>query len=65
MHREPLGSDGLGMKVRAGLKVGDVDPRGDPSACWEISDKALAVGGGVMEAVMARPGGAIDPPSWC
>ena len=43
-----------GMTVRAGLKIGDVDPRGDPSACWEISDKALAVGGGVLEAVTAR-----------
>ena len=46
-----------GMTVRAGLKIGDVDPRGDPSACWEISDKALAVGGGVLEAVLARRNG--------
>ena len=43
-----------GMQVRAGLKIGDVDPRGDPSACWEISDKALAVGEGVFEAVETR-----------
>ena len=43
-----------GMGVRAGLKISDVDPRGDRSACWEISDKALAVGGGVLEAVLAR-----------
>ena len=43
-----------GMRVHAGLKIGDVDPRGDPSACWQISDKALAVGGGVLEAVLAR-----------
>ena len=43
-----------GMRVRAGLKIGDVDPRGDPVACWEISDKALAVGRGVLEAVLAR-----------
>ena len=43
-----------GMRVRAGLKIGDVDPRGDPAACWEISDKALAVGNGVLEAVLAR-----------
>ena len=42
-----------GMNVRAGLKIGDVDPRGDPSACWEISDKALTVGKGVLEAVLA------------
>ena len=43
-----------GMRVRAGLKIGDVDPRSDPAACWEISDKALAVGNGVLEAVLAR-----------
>ena len=40
-----------GMRVHAGLKIGDVDPRGDPSACLKISDKALAVGRGVLEAV--------------
>lgn len=42
-----------GTTVPVGLKIGDVDPRGDSSACWEISDKALAVGGGVLEAVLA------------
>jgi xanthine dehydrogenase accessory factor len=41
-----------GMTVWAGLKIGDVDPRNDPSICWEISDKSLAVGGGVLEAVL-------------
>lgn len=40
-----------GAKVPAGLKIGDVDPRLD-CAVDEISDKALAVGGGVLEAVM-------------
>ena len=35
-----------------GLKIGDIDPRGDRSACFEISDKALAVGGGALEAVL-------------
>ena len=43
-----------GMRVRSGLKIGDVDPRGDPSACWKISDKALAVGNGVLEIVQVR-----------
>ncbi len=42
-----------GTAVPAGLKIGDVDPRGDPAACWEISDKSLAVGTGVLEAVQA------------
>ena len=46
-----------GTTVTAGLKIGDVDPRCDPSACWEISDKSLAVGGGVLEAVLAGRGG--------
>ena len=40
-----------GTDVRAGLKIGDVDPRTDTDV-REISDKALAVGGGVLEAVM-------------
>lgn len=46
------------VEVPAGAKIGDVDPRVDPEACHQISDKALAVGGGVLEAVvtwLARP----------
>jgi len=38
------------VDVLVGLKVGDLDPRLDV-AVDEISDKALAVGGGVLEAV--------------
>ena len=38
-------------KVWSGLKIADVDPRADASAVHTISDKALAVGGGVLEAV--------------
>jgi xanthine dehydrogenase accessory factor len=41
-----------GLHVQAGLKVGDVDPRGVVEHCFLISDKALAVGGGVLEAVL-------------
>jgi len=41
-----------GLEVPAGLKIGDVDPRCDPGACWKISDKAMAVGSGVREAVL-------------
>jgi len=36
-----------------GLKIGDIDPRGDPSHCCSISDKALSVAGGVLEAIMS------------
>jgi xanthine dehydrogenase accessory factor len=44
-----------GLPVRQGMKVGDVDPRGDSAACRLVSDKALAVGGGVLEAILSRP----------
>jgi xanthine dehydrogenase accessory factor len=39
-------------KVTAGLKIGDVDPRSDTDAILHISDKALAVGGGALEAIL-------------
>lgn len=41
-----------GTMVNAGLKIGDIDPRGDVESCFTISDKALAVGGGVLEAIL-------------
>lgn len=41
-----------GTPVPAGLKIGDVDPRGVCEHCFTISDKSLAVGGGVLEAVL-------------
>ena len=41
-----------GTQVPKGLKIGDVDARGDPSACYLMSDKALAIGGGVLEAIL-------------
>ncbi|RJP55029.1 MAG: EF2563 family selenium-dependent molybdenum hydroxylase system protein [Anaerolineaceae bacterium] len=41
-----------GMDVTRGLKLGDVDPRDDPVLCRLVSDKALAVGGGVLEAIL-------------
>lgn len=41
--------------VGLGQKIGDIDPRAHPSACHEISDKSLAVGGGVVEAIMTWP----------
>lgn len=43
-----------GLRVSKGMKIGDVDPRGDPSYCWLVSDKALAIGGGVLEAILSR-----------
>lgn len=41
-----------GLAVRKGDKIGDVDPRAMRESCFTISDKALAVGGGVLEAVL-------------
>jgi xanthine dehydrogenase accessory factor len=41
-----------GLQVKSGLKVGDIDPRGDPSYCTLVSDKALAIAGGVLEAIL-------------
>lgn len=38
---------------RAHFKSGDVDPRCELSHCHTASDKALAVGGGVLEAILA------------
>jgi xanthine dehydrogenase accessory factor len=43
-----------GTDVPAGLKIGDLDARADRDACFTISDKALAVGGGVLAAILAR-----------
>ena len=43
-----------GLHVTQGLKIGDVDPRDDPSACFLVSDKALAIGGAVLEAILTR-----------
>ena len=42
-----------GLVVSAGLKIGDVDPRAERAHCFSISDKSLAVGGGVLEAILA------------
>lgn len=44
-----------GVHVWRGLKIGDIDPRDDPASCFLVSDKALAVGGGVLEALLTRP----------
>lgn len=43
-----------GLPVRTGLKVMDIDPRGNPAHCFTVSDKALSVAGGVLEAILTR-----------
>ena len=41
-----------GYRATAGLKVADVDPRCVREHCFTISDKARAIAGGVLEAVL-------------
>lgn len=42
-----------GLCVKQGLKVGDLDPRCNANICTLASDKALAIGGGVLEALLS------------
>lgn len=45
-----------GVETFAGMKAGDVDPRGVREYCFTASDKALAIGGGVLEAILGLSG---------
>ncbi len=38
--------------VAKGLKLGDIDPRDDVAYCYTISDKARAIAGSVLEAIL-------------
>ncbi|MBX2998306.1 MAG: EF2563 family selenium-dependent molybdenum hydroxylase system protein [Caldilineaceae bacterium] len=41
------------VELVAGMKIGDLDPRAQPDHAWTISDKSLAIGGGVLEAILS------------
>ncbi|HHW41654.1 MAG TPA: EF2563 family selenium-dependent molybdenum hydroxylase system protein [Syntrophomonadaceae bacterium] len=41
-----------GIRVTRGQKIGDIDPRSRVEYCFTISDKARAVAGGVLEAIL-------------
>ena len=41
------------VHVTPGFKIGDLDPRGNVNHCFTISDKSLAIAGGVLEAILA------------
>jgi xanthine dehydrogenase accessory factor len=41
-----------GIQVQQGTKAGDIDPRGERGYCYSISDKARAIAGGVLEAIL-------------
>lgn len=43
-----------GIPVTAGMKIGDVDPRGDVAYCDTISDKARAIAGAVLQTILMR-----------
>lgn len=45
-----------GTPVVKGMKSGDVDPRCKLEHCYTVSDKALAIGGGVLEAIFKLSG---------
>ncbi len=42
------------IEITENMKIGDIDLRDDPSLSTLVSDKALAVGGGVLEAILTR-----------
>lgn len=61
VNGEPVlaGLDGIvrgviypGIAVEKGLKIMDIDPRGKREHCFTVSDKASAIGGGVLEAIL-------------
>jgi xanthine dehydrogenase accessory factor len=41
-----------GVEAKKGMKVGDIDPRGKREFCFTISEKARAIGGGALEAIL-------------
>ena len=43
-----------GTRVKAGTKLGDIDPREKSEYLNTISDKARAIGGSVLEGIMAE-----------
>ena len=51
-----LGMLADGTPVYKGMKSGDVDPRGEISYCQTASDKAIAIGGGVLQAILEYTG---------
>lgn len=51
-----------GTWVHKDQKIGDVDPRDRPEFCSLVSEKSLAVGGGVLEAILSQ--GDLRPLLW-
>ena len=43
-----------GIDVWKGMKAGDIDARGIKESCYTVSDKALAIAGGVLEGILSH-----------
>ena len=54
-----------GTPVHKGMKAGDIDPRCKVEHCYTASDKALAIGGGVLEAILDLTGALKDRAGGC
>lgn len=47
------------VPVKKGMKSGDIDPRCEAAHCFTVSDKASAIAGGVLEAILSLKRGLI------
>ncbi len=45
-----------GTSIPEGMKVGDIDPRGNVEYCSTVSEKSRAIGGAVLEAILEGSG---------
>jgi xanthine dehydrogenase accessory factor len=45
-----------GITVSKDLKIGDIDPRGKKEFCFTLSEKVLAISGGVLEGILRTYG---------
>ncbi len=41
-----------GIPIKAGQKIGDIDPRGDPKSCFDITPQARSIANGVMKGIL-------------
>ena len=53
-----------GTPVYKGMKSGDIDPRCVFENCYTVSDKARAIGGGVLEAILSLSRSISNDPSY-
>jgi xanthine dehydrogenase accessory factor len=51
----------ISVLIEAGVKVGDIDRCEEREYCYKVSDKARAIGGGVVEAILHLGQGPKNP----